>query len=260
MVALFTTLFSVIVGVMVLWALTLKPQLDKITEDAANAVAAKQKIDGIDAQTADVSGQLPAVQQKVKFVKDLQEYNLAYVKLYRNIARYTSPSILYTSLNVTGTSLSISAYAPNMPSLLRYMQIMYNEPDIKSLTISAIPGYQAAYTPSTKDYSIPALPPGFVARFPGSAIPVRSFTVVNGQVTKISGIEDFASQPRYPKIYQPNLGFDFSVTATLRGQITAPALPTVAGAAPPNPNGPGGPGDFGPNGPGGPGGPGGPPR
>ncbi|HEY3328425.1 MAG TPA: hypothetical protein VGK19_00245 [Capsulimonadaceae bacterium] len=257
---LFTVLFSSIVAVALIYSITLHQRLTQITDDAARATAAKQTIDDINTQATQVAGQLPAISEKVDFVKKLQEYNLSYVKLYRNIARYTSPDILYTSLAVSGTSLTISAYAPSLPALARYMQIMYNEPDISKLSVSAIPGYKAAYAPSTKDYSIPELPRGFVARFPGSPVPVKTFTVVNGQVTKIAGVQDIAGPQRFPKYFDPRLGFDFTVTATLRGQLSPPALPAVAGAAPAA--GAGGPEGFGgPGGPGGPpGGPGAPPQ
>jgi len=255
MLVLFTVLFASIVSLILIYSITQHQHLASITAQAQQAADAKQAIDDINAQAATINAQLPPVQQKVQFVKDLQDYNLGLVRLYRNIARYTSPDILYTNLSVTGTSLTIAAYAPSLPALARYMQVMYNEPDIKTLSISAIPGYQAAYTPSTKNFTIPALPRGFAARFPGSNVPVKSFTVVNGRVTQIAGIADVAEPQRYPKYFDPNLGFDFTVTATLRGQLTAPALPpTDAGAN--AAGGPGGPGG-GPGGPGG--GPGGAP-
>ncbi|MDR3710019.1 MAG: hypothetical protein P4L33_17125 [Capsulimonadaceae bacterium] len=255
--AIFVLSFGCIVTLMAGYAATLQPRLQKVTDEANAAVAAKAKIDSLTQQATTVSGQLPAIQTKVTFVKDLQEYNLAYAKLYTNVARYTSPKILYKSLKASGTTLTMDAYAPSLPDLTRYMQIMYNEPDIKALSISAIPAYRSAYTPDSDPITLPQLPPGYVAKFPGSNLPVKSFDVVNGQVTSLStGAETVgsAAAAKTTALYDPHLGFKFTATAVLKKAVAPPALPSGATAAPTNGEfgGPGGPGGGPPGGPGGP--------
>lgn len=249
LVLAFTLAFALVIVAMVGWFAALQKPLADVTEKANEAQSAKQQIDNLTSQAQTISGQIPAFKTNVDFVNSVRDYNLKYAQLYTNISRYTSPRILYSNLSVNQTTLTIDAYAPSLPELARYMQYMYNEPDISGLSVSAIPAYHSSYSPSTKQYTLPALPPGYVAHFPGSSIPVHSFTVTNGQVTEIGdaneqvGMQPEAGAggaPTRTRLYNPNMGFEFTATAVLKAAITPPALPGAGGGN--NNQGNGGPG------------------
>jgi hypothetical protein len=232
LIVLFTAAFAMIVVGMLGVAAPLKIKADDMTKRAEKAEGYQSQVTSLESQTTTVTGQQPAIDTKIKFVTDVEAYNQAYPKLYRTIAKYTVPTILYSTLSVTGTALSISAYTPNLASLADYLAHIWNDPDLKSVDVSAFPGYRQEYEPSLKTFTMPVLPPGYVAHFKGSSQRVASFVVAGGQVTQIlSGDEQAPEQPNEsvkPKFDAAHSGFDFTVKAELKAALTAPADPSGA--------------------------------
>ena len=59
---------------------------------------------------------------KLQFVADARNYNKEWARLYDTVARYTDPKMIYTDATVSGTALSIKAYAPSIAEVGRYLE------------------------------------------------------------------------------------------------------------------------------------------
>jgi hypothetical protein len=181
----------VYVGLVVLLCVAfgvLSSNLAKATSDAQTAHSAKLHVDSLNTEATTKLASIPAMSDMVKFVDDLNAYNVSFNKLYLNVFKYTSNRILLHSLKPSGTStLTIDGYAPNLDAMTRYMQALYQEPDFSNVTFSALPVYGAQQAESVNTVTIPQLPAGYVAHFPGhNDIAVRSFTVTDGVITDIN--------------------------------------------------------------------------
>lgn len=246
-------------------------QIKSLSDQAAAAEAIKKTVEDLNTKTAAVQAQMPQYTDKTKFVTGVEAYNAYFPKLYRRVASYTVPGILYSSISCTGTSLSIDAYTPRLAVMSDYLAHMWNNPDLSAVSVSAFPGYKADYTPSKKTETLPQLPPGYEATFKGSTQAVKSFIVEGGNITEISSGETTGlNNQQNTGMNQQNQkvefnaavdGFDFTVTATLKSTAVAtpPTPPSMGGGGssstgPSGPGGaPGGPGGMPPGAPGGPG-------
>jgi Tfp pilus assembly protein PilN len=246
---------------------------------ADQAAAAKAAVDAVNTQASTVTSSIGPIQQKLDFVNAVHDYNKAFPKLFEEVAQYTSPKILYNSMSLSGTSLTITGYTPSLNELGKYLIEMYKEPDASAVALAtAIPGYGAAAPSSVDSESIPA---PAVGKLPGYPLPVYSYTVTNGKITAVNsgggtsgptgfgGIQGPQGMPMGQmgrmgpmgamamggaagettgKVFDPRKdGFPFTVVLTMK-TVPAPPTPpetpvviTVGGA--------GGGGQFGPGGP-----------
>lgn len=250
LVVLFSTLFVVTLAALLAWYFVLAPQYGIIKAKADEAEAKKTNIESLKSQATSTLAAIGPIQGKLDFVNAVKAYNVKYVALYRNIARYTSPKILYNSMAVSGTTLSISAYTPNIILLGRYLQVMYTEPDVTAVSISALPAYASASPDKPVQVSIPA---GVIANMPGFGL-VGSYTVDKGVITKLQrpgtnaqqgpggmpggipgagfGGPGGAGGQAGTKPFDPKYdGFPFSVTATLKEPLVPPTYGAAGGAA-----------------------------
>jgi len=132
--------FAAVVTAMLLFEfLYLQPKLNNETQLAEAADQAHTYITNEQALAASTLSAVAPIQAKIDFFNAVQAYNLDYLKLYMTVARFTSPKILYTGMTVSGSTLTINAYTPSIADLGRYLQVMYHEPDISSVSISSIP-------------------------------------------------------------------------------------------------------------------------
>jgi hypothetical protein len=81
------------------------------------------------------------IDAKVKFVKDLTEYNEVRPDLYANTIEYTLDGIRYTSMSASQNLMQIGAWAPTLSDAGRYLLFMQNSPDFTAVQISGVPGY-----------------------------------------------------------------------------------------------------------------------
>jgi hypothetical protein len=240
----FLFLLAALVGCLMFWYITVHNQIGPMTQQADEAQAAKDKVDGINAQAAAATASIAPIQAKVDFYDGAQKYNTAYLQLYHNIFLYTSPEVLYNNLNVNGTTMTISGYTPSYSALGRYLMEMYKEPDITNLTLTSQLPANGSASPNVPQ-NIP-LPAGIVGHLPGYNVPVTSYTVLGGKITAVNqggavaggggfGAPQFATQTPGAAGGVPfNLrkdGFPFSVVLTLKTALVAPQPPTGAPAA-----------------------------
>ncbi len=240
----FGVLFVAIVGSLGSWYAILEPQIAVWKDKADQADQNKTEIEGLNAQAAAATATIAPIQTKLQFVKDVQAYNLAYIQLYQTVAKYTSPRILYKSMAVSGTTMTISAYTPSFADLGRYLQVMYTEPDVNTVSISGIPGYGS---PNPDVVDTQTVPTGAIGHLPGYPGPVTSFSVYRGQIVGVNG-RMIVTPTTGGKFDMRRDGFPVTVTMALKKALAPPPPPGAGPAAP------GAPGMSGPGGPGGPGG------
>ena len=236
-----TVLFMCLLAAIIVLGLGYSIPIKQASADfAAKATVAEgfqTQVTGLQTDKAAIDALKPPYDTKIKFCDDVQAHNLAYPTLYHKLAEYTVPSILYSSMSVTGTSLGIAAYTPSLPELSNYLAHIWNDPDLKSVTVSAFPGYRDEYDPKSTDYNLPELPPGYFAHFKNSAQLVKSFKVAGGQIVSISSGNETGSpqtpettNTTKPKFDARHNGFDFTVNAVLKDEI--PDVADPGGAAP----------------------------
>lgn len=140
-------LIVIIVGGMSYY-LSLLPQVANMTQQAQTAQNDKAQIDALNSKAADTLAKVGPILAKVKFYNDVQKYNPETAQLYARVARWTSPAVYLDSMAVQGDTLAISGFTNSIADLGRYLQYMYTEPDISSVTLtSSIPSYSQAVEP-----------------------------------------------------------------------------------------------------------------
>lgn len=143
--AIFTTVFiAAVAGLSAFAFIFLLPTKIKMENDASAAEALKAETDAAKTSAASVRTGVAPIEAKLKFVTDAHEYNKEWPKLYDTVARYTDPKMIYTDATVSGTNLSIKAYAPSIAEVGRYLEAIYKEPDFQTVSIDKLPGYPEA--------------------------------------------------------------------------------------------------------------------
>ncbi|MGO8672103.1 MAG: PilN domain-containing protein [Capsulimonadaceae bacterium] len=120
------------------------PALNNAETQASTAEANKAVNDALNQQAADVLTAVGPTQSKLNFVAAVHDYNKQWPLLYDRLARATDPNVTYSSVNVSGQSMAISAYMPSISEVGIYLQKMYSDPDMTSVTIDHLPGYPEA--------------------------------------------------------------------------------------------------------------------
>jgi hypothetical protein len=220
--------------------------LSEVSAEKAKAAEAAQDkviIDGLTQQATSITGQIAPIQSKLKFVQDIETYNHAYPQLFETVAAYTTPNVIYNSLQLAGTTLTLQAYCPNLQALGFYLRALVKCPIITGVNFSGVPGYRSAHADST--HQIP-IPEGVPAYFPGVPRAITSFTVTNGKITAVTmqgqgtagevqvnnglrqgpqmGFQMGGGQGA--RLFNPKTdGFDITVTCALNETLTPPKPP-----------------------------------
>jgi hypothetical protein len=124
----------------------LVPSVNTMIEEANAADADAKIVEGIEAETTTTLSLIKPLQDKVNFVKSVQFHNVLVPQIYRNVAKYTYRKVEYSSMAVNGDSLSINAYVQNLSDVGKFYLTLFANPDIKSVSISALPGWPNAST------------------------------------------------------------------------------------------------------------------
>ncbi len=119
----------------------LVPSVNTMIEEANAADADAKIVEGIEAETTSTLELIKPLQDKVNFVKSVQFHNVLVPQIYRNVAKYTYRKVEYSSMAVNGDSLSINAYVQNLSDVGKFYLTLFANPDIKSVSISALPGW-----------------------------------------------------------------------------------------------------------------------
>ncbi len=111
---------------------------------ATAAEAGKAKTDALKTAATNQRSQIAPLKAKVDYVKAVRAYNTSLVTFWDTVSRYSDPKVVYTDAAVSGTTLTIKAYMPSIGEVGRYLQAMYREPDITTVSIDKLPGYPDA--------------------------------------------------------------------------------------------------------------------
>jgi hypothetical protein len=139
-----TILFGVTIAGGAWKAVAMKAQQTYIEKQAADAQEAKQDNDNITAEAQAVTTAIQPTADKLAFVGKVWDYNTQWVQLYETLARYTDLKVIYSGAAVSGSTMTIKAYAPSIAEIGRYLERIYEEPDFKQVSIDHLPGYPGA--------------------------------------------------------------------------------------------------------------------
>jgi len=138
----FAVLFIGVVAGMVAWYLSLGAKQREMTIQVADMQQKANEVRQIEAQATAEEQRLPVIQGKVAFIEGVMEYNLAYPKLYEELAKYTYNRIMYTSVDPSAGQLKIAAHARSIGDCGRYLLNMYRASHIfTSVGIDSVPGW-----------------------------------------------------------------------------------------------------------------------
>lgn len=122
----------------------LVPSVNAMIEEKNAADADAKAVEATNAATDAMKAQIKPLQEKVNFVKSVRYHNVLVPQIYRNVAKYTYRKVEYNSMAVNGDSLSIDAYVQNLSDVGKYYLTLFANPDIKSVSIGALPGWPNA--------------------------------------------------------------------------------------------------------------------
>jgi hypothetical protein len=117
---------------------------DHWTDLATTAEAGKKITDDRKSQAAATRAKIAPLLAKVKYVQDVHQHNNDIVNFWNTVAQYSDPKVVYSDAAVSGSTLTLKAYTPNIAEIGRYLQAMYSEPDFTSVGIDRLPGYPEA--------------------------------------------------------------------------------------------------------------------
>jgi hypothetical protein len=90
-------------------------------------------------------GKIGPITGKIKFIKDVMDYNLQAPQLYEELARFTYEKIRYRKIELNDQAMQIDAYAPSLADAGRYLLNLYRATHVFSeVSMSKIPGYSSS--------------------------------------------------------------------------------------------------------------------
>ena len=112
------------------------------------------EVKSLEDQAAAEEAKAPPIKSKVDFIENVMAYNLAYPKLYEELAKYTYSRIVYRSVEPSSNQLKIAAHARSVGDCGRYVLNMYRASHIfSSVRIDSVPGWSGA-VPNGFDFSV----------------------------------------------------------------------------------------------------------
>lgn len=194
MATVFGAVFGAVVAGLIVWMLMLQSSIAATNEQLSQVEPVAQETERLQTEATGLRSEVQPVRDRIKFIEDTMDYNVAMIPVLAELSKYTYSKITYTSVQISddGTSLTIQGQAPSTVDFGRYYQNLLRAKHLfSSVAITGPPGY-------------------------------RSGAAGGG-----GGVEGGA-----PTTLQPtSRAISFTVNATLRTPITAPAAPGGAPAA-----------------------------
>ena len=142
LIPIFAAVFAVFVAVPLAYSAYLHKKLTDITQQADTAVQGKTTTDGLRAQAVATISQVKPIQDKLDFVDAVHAYDRAQVARYNTLADTSAHThFIYSGVTIAGPTMTIKAWSPSVDDVGRYLQVMYQEPDFKSVVVDHVPGY-----------------------------------------------------------------------------------------------------------------------
>lgn len=214
----FALLLVVIIGGGIAYGMKLRGDVAKMEEMATAAEQWEAKVKGIQQQAQQMRNSIKPVKEKLDFINQVLDYNLAYPKLYEQIARWTYEKITLYSLTCDGKEVKMAARAKSLGDVGRYLLNMYRATDLfTEVTISGIPSYKALQSGKSQ-----------LSASGGFTLPSEVFgpgRQIQGSQASLAGLEAVeAGVARTPINLLKGFAIDFQVTAKLRKPIEEPKL------------------------------------
>ena len=112
------------------------------------------EVKSLEDQAAAEEAKAPTTKSKVDFIEKVMAYNLAYPKLYEELAKYTYSRILYRSVEPSPNQLKITARARSVGDCGRYVLNMYRASHVfASVRIDSVPGWSGS-VPNGFDFNV----------------------------------------------------------------------------------------------------------
>lgn len=143
---------------------TLRAREDQMSQELTTKQQQVTAVEAIGAQAREERAKVATIDTKVKFVKELTEYNDVRPDLFARTIEYTLDGVRYTSMNASQNLMQIGAWAPSLSDAGRYLLFMENSPDFSAVRISGVPGYP----PGGQTGAAASGGPGEAGAFPGS--------------------------------------------------------------------------------------------
>lgn len=88
-----------------------------------------------------IRGAIKPITVKRDFIDAALFYNKLRPRIYRRAARYTTNNVEFNSMNVTGQSLAISAFAKRTSDIGRFLITMFGNPDLSAVSVTGVPAW-----------------------------------------------------------------------------------------------------------------------
>jgi hypothetical protein len=144
MIGLWIFLWIVTVGGFMFWLTKLNDEAARIKSEATALEPTANKADATQREADDINAKSAAVRAKADFIRNANEFNsTAYQTVVNNVRDYTIKSVLYRDMNISGNTVTLTAYAPSLAEVGRYLMWMEHNPSISnvSIAINSIPGF-----------------------------------------------------------------------------------------------------------------------
>jgi hypothetical protein len=222
----FAVIAMMVAGGGVGYRMKLAADIGRMTAEV-EAIEARQKmVQGLKANVQQEAAKLVPIHAKVKFIEDVFAHNEKWPKLYEELAKYTYKKVLYRRLTPSENGLQIEAHTTSISDAGRFLLNMYRANDIfSSVTISGLPGYPRERSDTALAGAMGMIPMGE----PQQTGPLP--TGVSPHLYRYGGMEAVSTGVARAAA-EALSGLNFTVTCTLREQITAPALPGLAPTEP----------------------------
>ncbi len=228
---MFSVLFVACAVGMIFWWIMLRNTERNLNVRVTDMEAKAGQVATLQQQVDAATAKIPPYEAKVKFIEDLQAYNVKVPKLYEDLAKYTYAKILYKSVQPAGTTLTIQAHANSIGDCGRYLLNMYRAQHLftsVSINEGAIPGWPAQGGSATSAAG-PGMMPGGPGAMPGMGRPSLAMgpRPSGAGMPGMPGMPGMGAMPGMGGRSQvqaaaSNTGIDFTVTCTLRDPITPP--------------------------------------
>ena len=133
-----------VVGGFMFWKVTIDKQTAQVVADREALQPQMDEAKRRQAEADRITAESAVITAKRNFIADARKHiATTYPPLVDNVRRYTMKNVLYSQLNPSGSTVSLSGYAMSLAQVGHYMMWMERNPEINSLDIglSGIPSF-----------------------------------------------------------------------------------------------------------------------
>jgi Tfp pilus assembly protein PilN len=126
------------------WKVMLGNQVAELNKQAADLEPRAKQADDMQAKADSINKESETIVAKANFVREARSHTeKAYPTVVYNVRDYTIRTVLYSSLDPQGDTVSLSAYAPSLADVGHYMMWMERNASIRRLNIglSGLPSF-----------------------------------------------------------------------------------------------------------------------